>query len=841
MIDEDTDDAVDPRGDEFLKKLARVDDLPPPEGELRTGDRLARFVIVKRLGTGGMGAVYEAKDETLGRAVALKIMRRASDEARRRFIQEARAAAAVSHPNLIVVHEVGEADGRAFIVMELIRGRTLRGVMADAVARDEALRILRGVAHGLAAAHAAGIVHRDLKPENVMLTGDGTVKVLDFGVARLSHGDGARAVTALAVTGTGVVVGTPQYMSPEQALGVTVDARSDIYSFGVLAYELLTGTRPEPNPPPATVSPQLDGVLARCLAADPRQRYADARELTAALEGRARSRRSWPWIIAAAIAVLAIAGALWWHAHRDRAPMVRVLGASPTVKAANQDAINAYRGAFQQLRDDMYFEAVSSFEHATELDPTFAAAHLRLGIFKRYFHSAEEARQSYQIAVKNRDQLDERDRALLYAAEPFVARDPYDYAEGKRRLGALLARYPDDVEILYYYGSAISELGEHAETLPLADHMKDLDPTAAAVWGWRSFTLLYLGDRSAARESAIECKRLAPLESSCAFELSKILNDTGSCTELETVLRAWKIASPDSPKAPRDLARLLISVGRPLDAAHEMNAEARQRTPEPARAELDAEERRDLAFYTGDFVTLEQQLRAWLEPWNANVAAELIDVLEETGRGDEARAIAERFFAVGDAGFVPKGSSDADLYNDQTGIMLATLARHGAITHDELTRRRDAWVHELDRRIGGDYKLGIWAQAYANTTRTPEEAADAVAVAPSRQAPFYWFTATYGGIGRTFAMANRPEDALPYLLRATQRCFDRDPRDFYYLGLAQEETGDARAACGSYRQLITRWHDARPRSVTLEQAQARASALHCSDTDPVGVHDANLR
>ena len=832
MIDEDTDDAGDPRADAFLRKLARVDDMPPPDGELRTGDRLARFVIVKSLGAGGMGAVYEAKDETLGRAVALKIMRRASDEARKRFVQEARAAAAVSHSNLIVVHEVGEAEGRAFIVMELIRGRTLRGVMADPVGRDEAIRILGQVARGVAAAHSAGIVHRDLKPENVMLTEDGSVKVLDFGVARLATGarEGARGATAVAVTGTGVVVGTPQYMSPEQALGVEVDARSDVYSFGVLAYELLTGTRPEPNPPPAKVTPLVDGVLARCLAADPRQRYADAREVRDALEGAAPPRRRRRWPITAAVVALGLAAAMiaWRPWHRPAAPASRPLGVVGTVKAANPDAVNAYRGAMQEFRDDMFFEAVRSFDHATELDPSFAAAHLRLGIFKRYFHSVEEARHSYEIAVEHREQLDERDRALLYAVEPIIARDPYDYAEAKRRLTAMLEHYPNDVEILYCLASTYEELGQHEQALPLFERMQAVDPAAPAVWGGRAMALLYLGDRRGAREAAIECRRLAPMQSGCAFELTKILNDTGSCSELETVLRAWKIASPDNPRVPRDLARLMISLGRPLDAVREMNAQARQLMPEAARGDLDADEKHDIAFYTGDLATLEQQLRTWLEPWSPHVAVDLIDVLEETGRGDEARAIAEKFFAVGDAGFVPKGTSDADLYNDDTGVMLATLARHGGITHDELNQRRGAWVHELESRIGGGYKLGVWAQAYANSTRTAQEAADAVAVAPARQAPFYWFTRTYGGIGRTFVLANRPADALPYLTRATERCFDRDPRDSYYLGLAQEATGDTKAACASYAQLITRWRDARPRSLTLEQARAHSDALHCA-------------
>src|SRR5262249_34242303 len=161
----------------------------------------------------------------------------------------------------------------------------------------------------------------------------------------------------------------------------------------------------------------------------------------------------------------------------------------------------------------------------------------------------------------------------------------------------------------------------------------------------------------------------------------------------------------------------------------------------------------------------------------------------------DTRPLAEKYFAMRDAEPQPRGTSDQDLYNDRTGIMLATLARTGAITRDELRARRDAWVRDLDSRIGGDYKRGVWAQAYANTVRSATEANDAVAAMPKELAPFFWFSGTYGGVGRTLALAGRHKDALPYLERATQRCFNRDPRDFYYLGLAQEGTGDPTAAC----------------------------------------------
>ncbi|MGE5186026.1 MAG: protein kinase domain-containing protein, partial [Acidobacteriota bacterium] len=379
----DVEEDDDPDAEAFLREVARIDDLPPPEHALEPGDQLGRFRVVARLGQGSMGAVYEAEDETLGRRVAIKVMRRASEDARRRFVQEARATAAVAHPNLVTIHEVGEAEGRAFIVMERVRGDTLRKAR---LARGEAEDVIGQIARGLAAAHAAGIVHRDLKPDNVMISETGQAKVLDFGIAKWLA-DGSDAVP---MTGTGVVVGTPSYMSPEQARGGTIDARSDVFSFGVLAYELIAGARPAAAP--AAIAPAaLDRVLRRCLAPDPAARFANAGEVVAALERRARPRRA--WLVAAAVVALAGGGALAWRLARgEHARRVTPIAARPETRAANEQALAAYRGGMQSLHDAMFFDAVRQLEKAVELDPTFAAAHLRLGLLKRFFHSQEESR-----------------------------------------------------------------------------------------------------------------------------------------------------------------------------------------------------------------------------------------------------------------------------------------------------------------------------------------------------------------------------------------------------------------------------------------------------------------
>jgi serine/threonine protein kinase len=219
---------------------------------LAQGAHIGTFEVIAPLGAGGMGEVYRARDSRLGREVAIKVLpaERLSDPTRRaRFVQEAKAASALNHPHIVTIYEIASADGIDFIVMELVRGQTLDGLIPNRGMRvAEALRIAIPMADALAAAHAKGIVHRDLKPGNVMVAADGTVKVVDFGLAKLMQdgANGSHDDTTLEarLSHSGAALGTPAYMSPEQASGAAVDARSDIFSLGVVLYEMVTGRRP---------------------------------------------------------------------------------------------------------------------------------------------------------------------------------------------------------------------------------------------------------------------------------------------------------------------------------------------------------------------------------------------------------------------------------------------------------------------------------------------------------------------------------------------------------------------------------------------------------------------
>ena len=295
------------------------------QNRLGAGQQIGHYTITDLLGAGGMGEVYLAEDLLLGRRIALKLLPAqftVDGERVRRFEQEARAVSALNHPNIVTIHEIGQSNSAHFIATEFVDGETLRAHMANARMRiGEALDVAVQVASALAAAHEAGIVHRDIKPENIMLRRDRIVKVLDFGLAKLALQPAtaidAKAPTALMVqTNPGVVMGTVNYMSPEQARGLAVDARTDIWSLGVVLYEMLTGRAPfagetpshvtvsilESEPPPLArytdVPAELERIVTKALRKDKAERYQtvsdlalDLKSLKQELEVEARLKR----------------------------------------------------------------------------------------------------------------------------------------------------------------------------------------------------------------------------------------------------------------------------------------------------------------------------------------------------------------------------------------------------------------------------------------------------------------------------------------------------------------------------------------------------------------------
>jgi eukaryotic-like serine/threonine-protein kinase len=356
---------------------------------LAAGSRLNSYEIVEPLGAGGMGEVYRARDTSLKRDVAIKVVRDSwsrDPDRLRRFELEAQATAALNHPNIISIFQVGEYNGSPYIVTELLQGETLRDRLRRGPMRlRETCDFAVDMARGLAAAHDAGVVHRDLKPENLFLTKDGRLKILDFGLAKLTQAQGANyddtTATIQHQTDPGHVVGTVGYMAPEQVRGGPVDARCDIFAFGVILYEMLTGRRVferdtpaetmsailNEDPPPVSQTAEIfpasmQKIVSRCLEKKPEKRFQHASDLGFALETLSDSgstaipavgqpvsgkRRIW---IATAVVAIAIGGLIvWWR----QPPAVPVVGA--VTQLTDDGEIKALSGRLVTDGSRIYF------------------------------------------------------------------------------------------------------------------------------------------------------------------------------------------------------------------------------------------------------------------------------------------------------------------------------------------------------------------------------------------------------------------------------------------------------------------------------------------------------
>jgi len=353
---------------DFLEQPAQID--PRDLDALPPGTRVGSYEILSEIGRGGMGIVYLAQDERLGRRVALKSLPAGAaiqPDLRERLRREARAAATISHPSVAVVYALEEVDDHLFIATEYVQGETLRAVIAHGpLPPDRARSIATDIAGALAAAHEAGVIHRDLKPENVLIKSDGSVKVVDFGIAHV-EGPGVSRLTR-----TGFMLGTPAYMAPEQLLGGQVDPRADVYAWGVVLSEMLQGHHPldrattdKPSPP---VSAAWTTIINRCLQPDPNARP-NARELVQALgsdpfaqvrSGPAVEKRPTHW---------------WWEFHQGMTALIYWVMVIPAWYA---------RGLIGGIPGRVFFIAL--------LASVIVAANLRLHLwFSSRFYESELA------------------------------------------------------------------------------------------------------------------------------------------------------------------------------------------------------------------------------------------------------------------------------------------------------------------------------------------------------------------------------------------------------------------------------------------------------------------
>jgi serine/threonine protein kinase len=471
----------------FLERPA-VDIAPTPPGESHeatlVGRTISHYQVLSLLGAGGMGEVYLARDPRLDRTVALKILpgELAADADRmQRFTREAKAASALNHPNVATIYDVGESDGISFIAMEHVDGETLLARISRRMTPPEVVDIAVQAADALDLAHAKGITHRDIKPANLMLTHRGNVKVLDFGVAKVARNDEGRLNgdwTVEPVTAVGSVVGSAPYMSPEQIVGGDVDSRSDVFSLGVVIYQMATGqlpfsgsTRaemkdrilhaaPEPmmrlNP---DLPSELERITFKCLDKRTDSRYQSARELLIDL---------WP-----------LKRQLDARTDSPRFELLRRPDSTRAVPAATRaiasEASEFIARGWAHLRSGSFFElaqAVSAFLAATEIEPTYAAAHAGLALARvtqATVHDIPhlEALGEAKAAALRALALDHESADAQVALGQVMLFAEWDWIAAERSFQRALAINPNHAEAYLHYGGLMEALGELPRGLEL--------------------------------------------------------------------------------------------------------------------------------------------------------------------------------------------------------------------------------------------------------------------------------------------------------------------------------------------------------------------------------------
>ena len=863
--------------DAFLAEVARIAPRSAPTSDppLHAGETIGHFVIERELGRGGMGVVYAAEDVTLGRTVALKVLPVSDDEGRRkRFLREARAAAALTHPGIAMIHEIGEFAGRVFIAMELVRGETLRARMAKgALPIADTLTLARDIARALARAHERGVVHRDLKPENVMIGEDGPIKLLDFGLAKpIVAGDLATATTA---TENGRLLGTPTYMSPEQAKGREVDVRSDVFSFGVMLYEMLAGRRPfagasvvelfialdrvEPAPPSRGnpgVPAALERVVLRCLRKDPAQRYADAGALLRDLEpitlGEGRGGRGRLGLVAAAIglvaAVAVAAAAVPRASPRPRGIAPAPITDLPAPRSKHPEAIAAYQAGLRSMREGN--PQGSGFRRAIELDPELAAAHAQLATVVMG-HAMEPAREHFRKAEALRDRLSERDQAMLDALEPLVQRQPADWAEANRRLAAAVDRFPGDAELWHLLGLGRANYDDFEAAVRDQRKAIEIDPGFAQAYSTLGMDLAYLGRFDEALGAVEQCLAIAPASLACMHLIAKLRSERGECDAMEAMARRMIAAGAPPRAAYATLAEALAARGASLTSVREALRQAEQGVdddPDPSCSPETGRKRNRLALkealaeLTGDFDTALHAVEEYAPTLEKStqqsergaLASALARLYVETGRDEEAARVAVDFLDRRDAWEPAPGAEDVAMAGDASPALLLAALRGGAIARADFDARRDAFRRTWTARMTPVTKNFLWVHGYAAMVQDENDARAALAALPTYSPipPFRPEAAVDDEIGRTFLLAGRTDDAIAWLERATRKCSVL-PRPLHHvralatLGDARAAKGDIAGACAAYGAVLARWGEATPRSVTAEHARAERAALGC--------------
>jgi tetratricopeptide (TPR) repeat protein len=587
-----------------------------------------------------------------------------------------------------------------------------------------------------------------------------------------------------------------------------------------------------------------------------------ARPATPVIEPRAANvRASGPrvWRLRAIVAVVIASGLVAFLLVRrpvrpaprgDGPPIASASGkpvpitSLPRPTSTSPDALAAYQEGLQALRDATWDVAVTSFERAVKLDPALAAAHLRLAIVKVWIASPTVARESFQRAAQLRASLPEHEQVLLDALSPYVQGTPSDPVETEKRLREASARTPNDVELLGWLALILGAQQKFEEELTVADRAVSLDPQYADGWDARANALARVGRFDEAKKSLDACIAVSPSAADCLWHLIGIREQQGECAQIEQDAIRWLATQPKSASGYHELSKALLALGHPRATVEEALRQKWQNLADGERAKAEATDRMHLSILEGDFIAAEVEARkllAIVEPdpnefAHAAPTRTLVDVQLETGRFAAAGALASEFLRRKN---VWVGSVFSSIAMDASLQMVHAELRARMVDEATFEKARklflDAWAPRIPPRFHGL----LWLYGWARVSDTEAEAKAALAALPSYGALPSFRPRTLAGedVGRVYYLADHDAEAIPELQHATRSCRALDDpldhtRAHAYLGFALEETHDTKGACEAFAVVLSRWGNAKPRSVTAEEVAAHAKSLGCPPPPP---------